>query len=141
MCKKKAAYLASVATTLGSGCDWLAILQVLKDLLGGLGSQVLLYIEIINSFSSIDDSHEANTYKVIIVYSKDRSVDACTCTFDLNQCKFAILGGLTNFNLQVVFDGLKNLGGSTSTELARSGSTQLQEVLANRLSVERHATS
>jgi hypothetical protein len=80
-----------------------------------------------------------NTYIVIIVYSKDRSVDTCTCTFNLNQCEFAILGGLTNFNLQVVLDGLKDLGGSTTTELARSGSTQLQEVLANRFSVQQYA--
>jgi hypothetical protein len=123
-----------VATVLRSRCDWLVVLQVVKQLLGGFGCQILLqqYGSVTISFSQF--TAQIVTYKVVVVDSKNRSVNTCTCAFNFNQCEFPILGGFTNLKLQVVLDGFKNFGGSASTKLARCGSTQLQEVLANRFS-------
>lgn len=129
-------YLASVATALRSRSNWFAILQAVKHILGGFGSQVLLQnvIRISPLSTLVVFAIALYTYIVVIVDGKDRSVDACTCALNFDQCEFAILGGLTNLDLQVILDGFQNLGGSTTAELARCGGTQLQEVLANRFS-------
>lgn len=128
--------LTSMTTSLGTSLDRLTSLDVIKKLLGGLGSKILLLIDRHwISLIHLVSIPNKKTYIVIIINSHNRSIHTSTSTFDFNKSKKTILGSFTDIDTKMFLDSVENLGRATATQLTRSSSAKLQKVLANRFSI------
>lgn len=65
-----------------------------------------------------------------------RRIRASSQTLNLQQCEFPIFRRFTRLDAQVIYDRVEDLGGSTTTELAGSGRTKLNEVLSDGFTAE-----
>lgn len=64
-----------------------------------------------------------------------RGIAASSQTLHLDQRKLSILGRLTGLDVQVVLDGVENLGRSTASQLAWCSGAKLDKVGCDGFSV------
>ena len=79
--------------------------------------------------------HQLNTYKVIIIDLDHWSIGASTKTLYLEEREHSVLRGFTVLDTQLLLNGLHNL--LTTAQHARSGTTELNEELANLLTTHK----